>query len=417
MLLYQMYDFQRAMLKPLNLIADAYRTLVNHPFLPTSYTGLGRAVAAGAEMLERATRQFGKPEFDLAETRVEGQPVPVVERVVAQTPFCRLVRFERPADGQYDPKVLLIAPLSGHHATLLRGTVEALLPAHDVHITDWTDARLVPVARGSFTLDDYIDTLMRFMRLLGPDVHVVAVCQPSVPTLAAVSLLAAADDPAQPLSLTLMGGPIDVDAAPTVATRLARLHSRAWFERTVISCVPVYYPGAFRAVFPGFIQLSGFMSLNLDRHIASHVAFFNHLVEGDGDSAEAHRRFYDEYLSVMDLPAEYYLDTVQTVFQRNALRRGTMVWRGQPVEPGAIHRTALLTVEGERDDISPPGQTRAAQALCRGLPAHRRDHHLQPHVGHFGLFNGRRWREQVMPVLAGFIRCHDPNLGLLETVS
>ena len=402
-MLYQLYDVQRAALKPMRLWADAVQTAFRHPFVPASYTGLGRAMAAGAELFERMTRRFAKPEFGLETTTVDGVPVAVFERLVTVKPFCELIHFQR-ATGRRDPKVLLVAPLSGQHATLLRGTVEALLPAHDVYITDWIDASLVPLTEGSFDLDDYIDYVLEFLRLLGPETHVVAVCQPAVPVLAAVALLAQDDAAAQPRSMTLIGGPIDAAVAPTVPSRLARMHSVEWFERTVIARVPVWYPGAMRRVFPGFIQLSGFMSMNMDRHIGAHIKLFNHLVEGDGESADAHKRFYDEYLSVMDLPAEFYLQTVETVFQRHDLPNGTMRWRGHPVQPAAIRRTALMTIEGERDDISAPGQTWAAHALCPNIPAERRAHHLQADVGHYGLFNGRRWREQVMPRLAAFIR-------------
>jgi poly(3-hydroxybutyrate) depolymerase len=404
--LYQLYDWHRASLRPFRLWAEAVQTLYRHPFLPTSYTGLGRAMAAGAEVFERVTRRFGKPDFDLGHTLVDGLPVAVTERVVLSRPFCELLHFSRDTPHRH-PRVLLVAPISGHHATLLRGTVEALLPEHDVYVTDWLDARLVPLARGRFDLDDHIEYLMDFMRLLGPETHVIAVCQPAVSALAAAALLAQAGDANQPRSLTLMGGPIDVTVAPTVPSRLAQMHSLHWFERTVISQVPFYYPGAFRRVFPGFIQLSGFMSMNFDRHVGAHFELFNHLIEGDGDSAAAHRRFYDEYLSVMDMPAEFYLQTVATVFHRADLARGTMRWREHTVDPGAITGTALLTIEGERDDISAPGQTTAAHRLCPNIPADLHDHHLQGEVGHFGIFNGRRWRNEVLPVLRDFIRRHD----------
>ena len=403
-MLYQLYDLQRAALRPMRLWAEAFQAVFRHPYLPTAYTGLGRSMAAAAEMFERTTRRFGKPDFDLTTAVVDGAPAAIGERVVAELPFCRLLHFSRAVPPRRDPRVLLVAPLSGHHSTLLRGTVAAMLPEHDVFITDWLDASLVPLSKGAFDLDTYIEYLLSFIKLLGPDIHIVAVCQPAVPALAAVSLLAQDEDPSQPKSLTLIGGPIDVTVAPTVPSRLAQMHSLQWYERTVIATVPVWYPGGLRRVFPGFIQLSGFMSMNFDRHVGAHVQLFNHLVEGDGDSVAAHKRFYDEYLSVMDLPAEFYLQTVATVFQRHDLPRGRMTWRGHPVDPAAIRRTALLTIEGERDDISAPGQTRAAHGLCPNIPAHRRSHHLQRDVGHFGLFNGRRWREEVMPALRGFIR-------------
>jgi len=297
--------------------------------------------------------------------------------------------------------------MSGHYATLLRGTVEALLPEHDVYITDWLDARTVPLSRGSFDLEDYITYVMAFLAHLGPQTHVIAVCQPTVPVLCAVSLMAQNNDPNQPASMVLMGGPIDTTASPTVVTKLATTKPLEWFERTVIQSVPAYYPGGFRQVYPGFIQLTGFMSMNLDRHVDAHVKLFQHLVRGDGDSADQHRQFYDEYLSVMDLPAEFFLQTVSRIFQQHALPRGTMTWKGQSVDPAAIRHTALLTVEGEIDDICAPGQTRAAHKLCRNIPAKKQVDHLQKGVGHYGIFNGRCWREQILPRVRDLILTHD----------
>ncbi|CAK0777888.1 poly(3-hydroxybutyrate) depolymerase [uncultured Gammaproteobacteria bacterium] len=402
-MLYQMYDIQRMALQPMRLWAGFAQNTFRNPFLPATYTPFGRAIAAGAELVERSTRDFTKPSFGLHETVIDGDTVTVHERIVAHKPFCELRHFSRVTE-RTDPRVLIVAPMAGQYATLLRGTVEALLPDHDVYITDWIDARQVPRGCGRFDLDDYIAYVIEFLQLLGPNLHVLAVCQPSVPVLAAVALMAEAEDPCQPLSMTLIGGPIDPAAAPTMPSRAAAMHPIQWFEKTVITTVPFYYPGALRKVFPGFVQLSGFMTMNLDRHIGAHVDLFNHLVEGDGDSAAAHRKFYDEYLSVMDLPAEFYLQTVETVFQRQALAQGTMTWRGQPVNPAAISRTALMTVEGELDDISAPGQTIAAHKLCSGIPEQRRAHHLQEGTGHFGMFNGRRWREQVRPRLTAFFR-------------
>lgn len=404
-LLYQLYDLQHAAWLPLRLAAEATQTTFQHPLVPASYTHVGRAIAAGAELLERTTRRFGKPEFGLGTTSIGGKPVAVTEVTVAKKPFCDLIRFER-ATGRRDPKVLLVAPISGHHATLLRGTVEALLPEHDVYVTDWIDARKVPLARGRFGMDEYIDYVIEFLRLLGPDVHVMAVCQPAVPVLAAVSLMAQVGDPHQPRSMVLMGGPIDTTAAPTVVTRLAETRPLSWFEHNVVTTVPLYYRGALRRVYPGFVQLTGFMSMNLDRHVGEHLKLFEHLVRGDGESAEQHRKFYDEYLSVMDLPAEFFLETVSTVFQQHALPKGTMRWRGQLVEPRAITRTALMTVEGELDDISAPGQTMAAHRLCSGLKPEMRLDFLQERVGHYGIFNGRRWRERIMPRVRDFMRAH-----------
>ncbi|AWK87749.1 polyhydroxyalkanoate depolymerase [Azospirillum thermophilum] len=406
-MLYHLYDMHHAAMRPMRLWAEAAQHAFQNPFVPLSYTKLGRAVAAGAELVERTTRRFAKPDFGLKETTVQGQTVAITERIVAETPFCHLLHFAKPEGTPAQPRVLLVAPMSGHHATLLRGTVEALLADHDVFITDWIDARLVPLAKGPFDLDDYIDTVADLIRFLGPQTHVIAVCQPAVPVLAAVSLMAAADDPVQPRSMTLMGGPIDPMANPTVPVKLAAERPLKWFERSVITTVPVYYPGAFRRVYPGFIQLSGFMSMHLDRHIGEHLGLFRHLVRGDGDSAEQHRRFYDEYLSVMDLSAEFYLQTIETVFQKHALANGTMQSRGRRIEPSAIRRTALMTVEGELDDISAPGQTIAAHRLCSSLPEEMRGRHFQKGVGHYGIFNGRKWREAIMPQLREFIRKHD----------
>jgi poly(3-hydroxybutyrate) depolymerase len=404
--LYHLYDMHHAAMTPLRLLAEATQQTLQNPFVPASYTKMGRAVAAGAELIERTTRRWGKPEFGLPTTRVNGRDVAVTERVVLEKPFGNLVNFER-AVPHDDPKLLLVAPMSGHYATLLRGTVAALMQHHDVYITDWHDAKLIPLARGRFDLEDYIDYVMDFIRHLGPNTHVMAVCQPAVPTLAAVALMAQMDDACQPASMTLMGGPIDTAAAPTVVTKLAEDKDIGWFERNVISAVPFYYPGALRRVYPGFVQLTGFMSMNLDRHVGEHFKLFRHLVRGDGESAEAHRKFYDEYLSVMDLTAEFYLQTVNQVFQERALPSGTMKWRGMTVDTSAIEKTALFTVEGELDDISAPGQTIAAHRLCSSIPDKKKHNHMQKGVGHYGIFNGRKWREEIEPRVRQFILDND----------
>jgi poly(3-hydroxybutyrate) depolymerase len=296
--------------------------------------------------------------------------------------------------------------MSGHYATLLRGTVEALLPDHDVHITDWIDAREVPLGQGNFDLDDYIDYVADFCRYLGPDVHVIAVCQPSVPVLAAAALMAEAKEQRQPKSLTLMGGPIDTRVSPTVPNDLAMRNSMMWFRHNVISTVPLNYPGAMRRVYPGFLQLTSFISMNLDRHVNAHMRQFEHLVKGDDDPADAHRTFYDEYLAVMDLSAEFYLQTIEVVFKEHLLPRGEWVSRGRKIDPSFIE-TALMTVEGELDDISGVGQTKAAHALTPNIPGARHVHWEQPRVGHYGIFNGRKWREQIMPRVRTFIREND----------
>jgi poly(3-hydroxybutyrate) depolymerase len=326
---------------------------------------------------------------------------------VQEKPFGHLLHFSRQVEGRRDPKVIVVAPMSGHYATLLRGTVEAMLPDHDVYITDWIDARDVSLDHGTFTLDDYIDYLIQFMEFLGPDTHVLAVCQPSVPMMAAVSIMAAEDHPCQPCSMVMMGGPIDTRINPTKVNEMATDKPFSWFENTVIQSVPFNHVGRGRRVYPGFLQLQGFMSMNLERHVGEHLKLFHNMVRGDGDSAEQHREFYDEYLSVMDLPADYYLETIRKVFQEHLLPKGELTSRGRKVDPSKIRRTALMTVEGEKDDITGIGQTKAAHALCTNLPDSMQRYHLQAKVGHYGVFNGRRWREEVYPNVRDFIRTHD----------
>ncbi len=404
-MLYQIYDLHQTMLSPVRLAAETMQQVFSHPLMPMSYTRMGRALAAGAEMVERATRRYGKPAFGLDFTMIDGDETPIAELVVASKPFCDLLHFARATKHHRDdPKVLVVAPMSGHYATLLRGTVEALLPDHDVYITDWMNAAHVPLAEGTFGLDDYIDYVIEFLEFLGPDTHVIAVCQPSVPVFAAIALMSAETPEAAPRSMTLMGGPIDTRVNPTKVNKLAADRSIEWFERTVVQTVPPGYQGFMRRVYPGFIQLSGFMSMNLDRHVGSAMKQFNHLVRGDGESAQNHREFYDEYLSVMDLDAAFYLETVRIAFQEHALPEGTWVSRNRKIDGGAIRNTALLTVEGEFDDISGVGQTYAAHALAPNLPADKHRHWLQPQVGHYGIFNGRRWRSEILPQVRGFIR-------------
>lgn len=405
-MLYHMHELHHASVAPLRVMAEATRLVFTNRLLPVSHTRLGRTIAASCEMLERTTRRYPKPSFNLPHTVIDGQQVAVREVMATRKRFCTLLHFERDTQRQ-DPKVLLVAPMSGHFATLLRGTVETLLPDNDVYITDWRCASQVPVWHGLFDLDDYIDYIRDFIHFLGPNTHVIAVCQPSVPVLAAVSLMAAEDDPLQPSSMTLMGGPIDARRSPTKVNDVATEHPLSWFQGNVIQTVPLTHPGAGRRVYPGFLQLSGFMSMNIDRHVDAHLRMFQHLVRGDGDDAEQHRAFYDEYLSVMDLTAEFYLQTIRTVFQEYLLPRGLMTHRGTPVNPAAIRRTALMTVEGEKDDITGGGQTLATQDLCSRLPDTMRRHHLQPQVGHYGVFNGRRWRTEIYPQVRDFIRTHD----------
>ncbi len=401
---YQLYEMNHAALQPARAYADAVRLFYSNPLNPFSHTQIGRSVAAVAELFERTTRRYSKPEFGLKTTTVDWKSVGVTERIVWKRPFCNLIHFERdlPANRRPDRKLLIVAPMSGHYATLLRGTVETLLPHAEVYITDWTDARTVPLTEGKFDLDDYIDYLIDIFHTLGPDTHVMAVCQPSVPVLAAVAVMEARGDRFVPATMTMMGGPIDTRRNPTAVNQLAKEHGIRWFRDNVIMQVPWPAPGFMRDVYPGFLQLSGFMSMNLDRHIIAHKDFFMHLVKDDGDSAEKHRDFYDEYLAVMDLTAEFYLQTVETVFIRHALPRGLMTHRGERVDPSAIRSVALLTVEGENDDISGVGQTEAAHDICTNIPQQMRAHYLQPKVGHYGVFNGSRWRAEIAPRILDF---------------
>jgi len=405
---YLFYEFNHAALGPSRAAADATKLFFKNPLNPFAHTLYGRSMAAACELFERTTRRYQKPNFGLDSTLIGGERVPVREHVVWERPFCRLVHFERGLRrGSGDPKLLIVAPLSGHYSTLLRGTVEAMLPNHDVYITDWIDARLVPLVQGRFDLDDYIDYLIDIFTVLGGDVHVMAVCQPSVPVLAAVARMEDDRSSFVPASMILMGGPIDTREAPTAVNQLAQKRGLDWFRRNTIMKVPFPNPGFMREVYPGFLQLSGFMAMNIDRHMDAHRDMFKHLVSGDGDSAEKHRDFYDEYLAVMDLTAEFYLQTVDTVFVKHSLPKGEMLHRGRPVRPEAIHRVALMTVEGENDDISGVGQTRAAHRLCSGLADDKKLHHLQPKVGHYGVFNGSRYRAEIVPRISEFIRAHE----------
>jgi len=404
--LYHHYEMQRLALTPMRLFATNALSMLESEHNPMRGTPFARMTAAVLDHFEHNTRAFGKPRFGFTEVMIDGEEVAVTERSVATGVWCSLKRFHRAATRQRDPKLLLVAPRSGHFATLLRGTVGAFLRDHDVYITDWSDAREVPVSLLDFDMDDYIDTIIGFLRLLGPDTHVIAVCQPAVPVLAAVSLMNAMGDPAAPRSMTLIGGPIDTREAPTQVNKFAKNHSIDWFRRNTIHRVPFGNPGFMREVYPGFLQLAGFMAMNLDRHMQAHWEMFQHLVEGDGESLGSKRRFYEEYRSVMDLPAQYYLQTIETVFQEHLLPRGLLMSRDRLVDPAAVERTALLTVEGERDDISGIGQTKAAHALCHNLPRDMHAHHEQEGVGHYGLFNGKRFREEVAPVIKDFIHAH-----------
>lgn len=406
---YHMYEMAHLALSPARAMSDATRIFFKNPVNPWAHTHVGRNLAATAELFERMTRRYGKPAFALESTLIGGTAYEVEEQVVWERPFCRLLRFDRPGLGLSQPKLLIVAPMSGHYATLLRGTVEAFLPHYEVYVTDWTDARMAPLSSGRFELDDYIEYLMQMCRLLKPvgaarPLHTLGVCQPSVPLIAAVALMEEDGDVSAPDSMTLMGGPIDTRRSPTAVNVVAQERGVAWFKRNCIVSVPFPYPGMGRDVYPGFLQLSGFMAMNLDRHMNAHMEMFNHLVQGDGDSAEKHREFYDEYLAVMDLDAEYYLQTVERVFVQHALPKGELFYRGRRVKLQAIKNTALMTVEGEKDDISGVGQTAAAHDLCPNIPERKKLHYLQTGVGHYGVFNGSRFRKEIAPRIMEFTK-------------
>jgi poly(3-hydroxybutyrate) depolymerase len=423
---YEMHEMAHLALAPARALSDVARTWLESPINPLSYTAAGRNLAASAKVFERLTRRYDKPAFGLGMTAVGGKTVPIVERVVWERPFCKLLHFEKQFDSgvpQPRQKLFIVAPMSGHHATLLRGTVEAFLPFYDVYITDWVDARTIPFSAGRFDLDDYIDYVISICEILSKEhdgviVHALGVCQPAVPLIAAVARMEAQGSPHIPASMTLMGGPIDTRRSPTKVNLLAQERGSAWFKSNCICMVPLGYSGAGREVYPGFLQLTGFMAMNIDRHVTAHLEFFDHLVTGDGDSARKHREFYDEYRAVMDLPAEFYLQTVDTVFVRHALPKGEMTHRGAPVDLSAIRRVGLLTVEGENDDISGLGQTLAALDLCSSLPHSMKAHYQQNKVGHYGVFNGSRFRNEVVPRIREFhlsIRAPGRALRLVET--
>jgi len=423
-MLYQLYETQRALMAPFSEFASATAKLYNHPLSPFTHLPMAQRVSAGFDLMHRLAKEYEKPEFGIRTALVDGVEVAVQEQVPITKPFCRLLRFKRFSDNprvlekmKTQPTVLVVAPLSGHHSTLLRDTVKALLPDHKVLITDWTDARMVPVEQGPFHLNDYVAYVQEFIRHLGPEMNVISVCQPTVPVLAAVSLLATRGE-ATPRTLTMMGGPIDARRSPTAVNNLAMNKSYQWFENNVIYRVPPNFAGAGRRVYPGFMQHSGFVAMNPDRHMSSHYDYFRDLIRGDDDSAEAHRQFYDEYNAVLDMPAEYYLDTIRTVFQDFSLVEGTWDVDGLRVRPQDISTSALLTVEGELDDISGAGQTRAAHELCTGVPKERQFHYDVAGAGHYGIFSGRRWREMVYPEVKAFIQRYnqpDHKLDLAST--
>jgi poly(3-hydroxybutyrate) depolymerase len=415
-MLYHLYELNQAALSPARAAADAYRLLFRNPLNPASHTPMGRGAAAALELFERTTRRYRKPAWNIDSTTIKGREVGVRERTVLRKPFCNLIHFERNLPAwrrRGDPKLLIVAPMAGHFPTLLRGTVRDLLPHFEIYLTEWEDARRVPRSAGRFDLDDYIDYLTEFFGYFRGNVHVMAVCQPTVPVFAAVSLMEARGDLSVPRSMTLMAGPIDTRVSPTEVNRFAASHTIHWFERHVITQVPWPYPGMARDVYPGFLQLSGFMGMNLDRHLTAHRDLFHNLIKGDGDSADKHREFYDEFLAVMDLTAEYYLQTIETVFLDHALPKGEMLHRGELVDPSKIKRGALMTVEGEKDDISGLGQTEAAHTLSLNLSDSMRERYVQEGVGHYGVFNGSRFRAEIVPRLRKFIGAHNRRFGVL----
>jgi poly(3-hydroxybutyrate) depolymerase len=405
MMLYNAYDFQRTMMSAASTWANIGAQWLQNPLNPMSYSKMAPMMASGLDVFAHASASRGKPDFGFTEVEVNGKMVAVTEEILLRKPFGQLKRFRRRGIAD-QPKLLIVAPMSGHYATLLRGTVERLMTSHDVYITDWRDARMVPLSEGQFDLDDYIDYLIEFLERLGPGTHMLAVCQPSVPAYAAAAVMAADDHPCRPRTLTLMGGPIDTREAPTAVNTVATQRPLAWFEQNVIHTVPVYYPGAGRSVYPGFLQLTGFMAMNLGNHLVSHWSMFRHLVEGDDESADSTKAFYDEYRSVCDMTAEFYLQTIDQVFQRHLLPKGEFMHRGRRVDPAAIEDIALLAIEGERDDISGIGQTKAALTLATALPDEKKRYLIAERVGHYGIFNGRRWREQIAPVVDEWIAAH-----------
>lgn len=401
-LLYTAVENFRTMISPMRIYAKAGKDFYGNAWNPFSHTHVARSLSASYELFERVTRHYNKPEFDITSTTVDGKEVRINQRTVSRRNFCHLLHFNKHGDYDHMPKILVVAPMSGHYATLLRGTVEGLLPHYDVYITDWVNIREVPLSKGLFGLEDYIEYCIDYMELLGPEVHVMAVCQPAVPVMAAVSIMAEEKNPKAPKSMILIGGPIDTRESPTDVNMFATERDLEWFERSMITRVPVHYPGFMREVYPGFLQLTGFMAMNPNRHIGEHLKLFYHLVEGDGESAKAHKKFYNEYLSVMDLPAEFYLDTIHAVFLEHALPQGKLAYKDRLVNPRAITKTAVMAIEGEKDDISGIGQTKAALKLCENLPSNMKKYHMQKDVGHYGAFNGRRFKNEIVPEIVKF---------------
>ena len=409
-MLYYAYQLQSDLMKPVRMMADAAAHMLNGSAVTQFDSPTLRHLAAAFEMGSRAGLTHTRPPFGIDHVRVGKEDVPVTEEDALVTPFGTMLHFRKAgnvATKLKQPRVLVVAPLSGHFATLLRNTVEVLLPDHDVYITDWHNARDIGTEHGRFGFDEYIDHVIQFLEELGPGAHLVSVCQPCAHAFAAVAVMAQTNNPCQPASMTLMAGPIDTRINPTSVNELATTHSIEWFEKNLISKVPFGFPGAGRRVYPGFVQLNAFMSMNPKRHIDTHIDLFGALATGDTDKAEFTKSFYDEYFAVLDLTAEFYLETVNLVFQKHALPKGELTWHGEKVEPAAIRKTALLTVEGERDDICSVGQTMAAHDLCTGIRSYKKSHHLQAGVGHYGVFSGSRWQGQIYPILRNVILSND----------
>lgn len=408
-MLYDAYEIQRSLLAGASALANFSAGLLNNPANPFAYFGGGPVMASALEVFAHASAPRGKPEFGLDQTVVDGQTVDVHEEIVLRKPFGQLKRFVRKG-VEGGPKLLIVAPMSGHYATLLRGTVERMLPVADVYITDWRDAKQVPLSDGRFDLDDYVDYIIEFLAHIGAEgaarPHMLAVCQPSVPCFAAAAVMSADQHPNRPATLTMMGGPIDTREAPTAVNTLATERPHSWFEQNVIATIPMSYPGAGRRVYPGFLQLAGFMTMNLGNHMISHWEMFKHLVQGDGESADATMKFYEEYRSVCDMTAEFYLQTIDVVFQTHALPKGEMLHRGRRVDPSAITDIAILAIEGERDDISGIGQTKAALTITDRLPEAMKQYHLAKEVGHYGIFNGSKWRNRIAPIVEEWMARH-----------
>jgi poly(3-hydroxybutyrate) depolymerase len=405
--LYTVHELQRSWLNAASTWASVGAELLGNPALPFGYGAGGSVMASALEVFAHASANYNKPAFDIESVKVDGTDYPVTEAIVVHKPFGNLLHFSHPGLPANAPRLLIVAPMSGHFATLLRGTVERMAERAHVFITDWADAKMVPLSAGEFDLDDYIDYVVSYLEHAGPGAHMLAVCQPSVPALAATALMNETRHPCRPLTLTMMGGPVDTREAPTSVNDLAMQRPLEWFRHTVIATVPLQYPGAGRRVYPGFLQLAGFMSMNLGNHMLSHYHMFRHLVEGADENADATKAFYDEYRAVCDLNAAYYLQTIEHVFQKHSLPNGTFVHRGKTIDLAQIKDTALLAVEGERDDISGIGQTRAALHLATGLADAKKKYHLAPEVGHYGIFNGSKWRDKIAPVLEAWIAQHD----------